>query len=178
MTPICRLAIASVDTAPVLERELAAQAGIGWVGKNTCVIHPGVGSWLLLGEIISTLPLMADEPMSVHCGTCSRCIDACPTHAITGPYQLDATKCISYLTIEYAGEIPEPFHQPIGDWLYGCDICQDVCPHNSKAPAATDATMQLGRITRAECSCNSTLGICGGAVKQRSLREHHHAAFG
>ena len=126
---------AAVDTAPVLERELAARAGIGWVGKNTCIIHPRMGSWLLLGQIITTLPLPPDEPTADHCGTCTRCIDACPTAAITAPYQLDASRCISYLTIEHREEIPKEFQEKIGHWLYGCDICQDVCPHNSKAPA-------------------------------------------
>ncbi len=122
-----------VDTAPILERELAARAGVGWVGKNTCVLQAGVGSWLLLGSIVTTLELPIDEPATDRCGTCRRCIDACPTAAITEPYKLDASKCISYLTIEHRGEIAKEFHQPIGDWLYGCDICQDVCPYNREA---------------------------------------------
>jgi epoxyqueuosine reductase len=128
----------SVDTAPVLERELAARAGIGWMGKNTCIIDPRIGSWLFLGEVITTLPLPADEPMDDHCGVCTRCIDACPTQAITAPYQLDARRCISYLTIEHRDEIPPDLQAGIGDWLYGCDICQDVCPHNRNAPSAID----------------------------------------
>jgi epoxyqueuosine reductase len=132
---------ACVDTAPVLERELAARAGVGWVGKHTGVLNARVGSWLLLGEVITTLALPPDEPATDHCGTCTRCIDACPTGAITAPYELDARRCISYLTIEHRGEIPPEFHQPIGDWLYGCDICQDVCPHNRAAPAATDPAL-------------------------------------
>ena len=131
-----------VDTAPVMEKEFAARAGVGWVGKNTCVIHPQVGSWLLLGEIITTIPLPADEPAIDRCGTCRRCIDACPTAAITAPYQLDARRCISYLTIEHPAPIPEEFHAALGDWLYGCDICQDVCPWNSHAPVSQDPAMK------------------------------------
>ena len=133
---------ACVDTAPVLERELAAGAGIGWVGKHTGVLNAAAGSWLLLGEIVTTLELPPDEPATDHCGTCTRCIDACPTAAITAPYQLDARRCISYLTIEHRDEIPPEFHAAIGDWLYGCDVCQDVCPHNRHAPAATDPALQ------------------------------------
>jgi epoxyqueuosine reductase len=131
-----------VDTAPVLERDVAARAGIGWVGKNCCVINERVGSWLLLGEIITTIDLPVDEPTVDRCGTCTRCIEACPTGAITGPYELDARRCISYLTIEHPEPIPEQFHRQLGPWLYGCDICQDVCPWNRKAPAATDPAME------------------------------------
>jgi epoxyqueuosine reductase len=128
---------AAVDTAPVMEKELAAQAGIGWMGKNTCIINEHIGSWIFLGEIITTLELPADEPAIDRCGTCRRCIDACPTQAITEAYQLDARRCISYLTIEHRQEIAAEFHASIGEWLYGCDICQDVCPWNGKA-IATD----------------------------------------
>jgi epoxyqueuosine reductase len=133
---------ACVDTAPVLERELAARAGVGWVGKHTGVLNAHAGSWLLLGEIVTTLALPPDEPATDHCGTCTRCIDACPTGAIIAPYQLDASRCISYLTIEHRGEIPAELHAPIGDWLYGCDVCQDVCPHNRHAPTTEDPALQ------------------------------------
>jgi epoxyqueuosine reductase len=127
-----------VDTAPILERELAARAGVGWVGKNTCVINPRLGSWLLLGEVVTTIPLPADEPTPDHCGSCTRCLDACPTNALTEPYRIDASRCISYLTIEHRGDVPAEFHGPIGEWLYGCDICQDVCPHNRHAEPTSD----------------------------------------
>jgi epoxyqueuosine reductase len=130
-----------VDTAPVLERELASRAGIGWIGKNTLVIHPRLGSWLLLSEVLTTIELPLDEPITDHCGTCSRCIDACPTAAITEPYKLDARRCISYLTIEHRSEIAEEFHGAIGDWLYGCDVCQDVCPHNQRVEPASDPAL-------------------------------------
>ncbi len=124
----------AVDTAPVMEKELAARAGIGWIGKNTCVLNEHVGSWLLLGEILTTVALPPDNPGIDRCGTCTRCIDACPTGAITEPYQLDARKCISYLTIEHRAEIAPDLAERMDDWLYGCDICQDVCPWNQKAP--------------------------------------------
>ncbi len=127
-----------VDTAPILEKELAARAGIGWMGKNTCIINQNIGSYVLLGQILTTLDLPTDSPVDDRCGSCTRCIDACPTAAITAPYQMDATRCISYLTIEHRGEIAADLHGQIGNWIYGCDICQEVCPWNRKAPATQD----------------------------------------
>ena len=122
---------ACVDTAPILEREVAAGAGLGGIGKHTLLIEPSVGSWLLLGEIVTTLaiePTGSGETIDP-CGTCTRCIDACPTDAIT-PWSVDASRCISYLTIEHRTDIDPSFHSDMGDWLFGCDICQEVCPHN------------------------------------------------
>lgn len=132
-----------VDTGPVLERELASLAGIGWQGKNTMLIHPQLGTWLLLGVVLTTLDLPVDSPMADHCGKCTRCIRACPTDAITAPYQLDATRCISYLTIEFREAIPEQFRPLIGDRIFGCDECLDVCPWNRFAAASHQTSFQL-----------------------------------
>jgi epoxyqueuosine reductase len=130
-----------VDTAPIAERDLSSHAGVGWVGKNTCVINERIGSWLFLGTVLTTLPLPIDSPAVDRCGTCTRCIDACPTRAIT-PYQLDARLCISYLTIEHTGAIDEALQAQMGDWLFGCDICQTVCPWNGRAPVAALLELQ------------------------------------
>lgn len=125
------------DIQPILEREHASRAGLGWIGKHTLLIHPTLGSYTLLGGVLTTLaiaPPNTQQPVTDHCGTCTRCIDACPTQAIT-PYSVDASRCISYLTIERRLPVPAEFHARIGDWLFGCDICQDVCPHNSPRTA-------------------------------------------
>ena len=134
---------ACVDTAPLLEREHAQRAGLGWVGKHTLLIHPGLGSWLCLGGVVTTLPIQpspqsGDSDRRIvpdHCGTCTRCIEACPTQCIKpGGYEIDASRCISYLTIEHRGPIDPDLHGPMGDWIAGCDVCQEVCPFNGGAP--------------------------------------------
>ncbi len=129
---------AYVDSAPVLEKALARNAGLGWIGKHTVLINRRAGSYFFLGELYTDLPLPADEPASEHCGTCSRCIEICPTRAILGPYRLDAKRCISYLTIELRGSIPEDLRAPIGNRIFGCDDCQLVCPWNKFAQATSE----------------------------------------
>jgi epoxyqueuosine reductase len=131
-----------VDTGPVVERVYAKYAGIGWLGKNTCLINQKIGSWLFLGVIVTSLELTPDLPTPDRCGTCTRCIDACPTQALIAPYELDSNRCIAYLTIEKRGTISEELREGMGHQVFGCDICQDVCPWNRKAPSTDQPEFQ------------------------------------
>ncbi len=132
-----------VDTAPLLEREFAQLAGIGWVGKHTLLLNRDMGSWFFLAVLLTDLELTYDRPFATdHCGQCTACLDACPTDAFPRPYVLDATRCISYLTIELREAVPLALRAGIGDWLFGCDVCQDVCPWNRRAPATDEPAFQ------------------------------------
>ncbi len=134
---------AFVDSAPILERDWARRSGMGWIGKNTLLINPKAGSYYFLAEVISDLELVSDHPIDDYCGTCTKCIDACPTDAISeGGYFLDGSKCISYITIERKGAIPEEFKDKMEDWIFGCDICQEVCPWNRFATKHSEAQFE------------------------------------
>lgn len=132
-----------VDTGPVLERELAARAGLGAVGKNTMLLHPEAGSWFLLGELFLSLDLAPDVPLADLCGSCTRCLEACPTGALAEPYRLDSNLCISYWTIEHRGPFPDEVAEMVGDWVFGCDVCQEVCPWNTAPTGADHPELQL-----------------------------------
>ena len=135
-------AFSCVDSGPVQERVFAEQAGLGWIGKNTCVINARLGSWIFLAEVLINVALDPDPPAIDHCGTCTRCLDACPTGAIVEPYTVDATRCLSYLTIEARGAIEPRHRQDIQTHVYGCDICQDVCPWNARAAVSDEPAWQ------------------------------------
>jgi epoxyqueuosine reductase len=132
---------AAVDTSAVLERDLAARAGLGWIGKNTNLIAVGGGSYFFIGIVLTTAALMPDGPATDHCGTCTACLDACPTQAFVGPWVLDARRCLAYLTIEHRGDVADDWKPEMRDWLFGCDVCQEVCPWNRKAPPAREPAL-------------------------------------
>jgi epoxyqueuosine reductase len=167
-----------VDAGPIQEKAFAVQAGLGWMGKHTCVIHPQRGSWMVLGVVLTNAVLEADTPGVDHCGTCTRCLEACPTGAIVEPYVLDATRCLSYLTIERRGMVDSRWRSAVGREVFGCDICQDVCPWNRRAPASDDPVWQ----PRAGLAFPSILDLCavtddewrarlkGSAMRRAGLR--------
>ena len=142
-------AFSCVDNGPVQERVFAEQAGLGWIGKNTCLINPRLGSWLVLGEIFTNLDLESAEAGVDQCGTCTRCLDACPTGAIVEPYVVDSRRCLSYLTIEKKGEVAPEWREAIREQVFGCDICQDVCPWNRRAATSDDPAWQPRELFRA-----------------------------
>ncbi len=160
---------AYVDTGPVLERAFAAQAGLGFIGKNTCLIHPRLGSWLFLGEVLLEVdpPEENRAPVRGGCGTCTRCLDACPTGALVAPYRLDARRCISYLTIEHKGPIPPDLRPLLGDWIYGCDLCQEVCPWQRFARPTGVTAFRPASPERARPSLPALLALDEAGFRER-----------
>ena len=166
---------AFVDTGPVLERAYAAWSGLGFIGKNTCLIHPKMGSWLFLGEILMDIELEpTPEQTSPSCGTCRRCLDACPTGALVAPFVLDARRCISYLTIELKGVIPREFRPLMSNWVYGCDVCQTVCPWQRFAQPTRGRSFRAGR---PDCAAPVLLDLMGMGEKAFQLRYKNSPIF-
>src|SRR5579871_1866063 len=156
-----------VDTAPLLERDFARRAGLGWFGKNTMLLNKRMGSYFFIGALLTNLELSCDSPHTAsHCGTCTACLDACPTQAFVAAGVLDARRCISYLTIEHRGDVPEELRGGLGDWLFGCDVCQEVCPWNRKAPPGTEPALD-GRPELMHVDLIETLGLSEEAFRQR-----------
>jgi epoxyqueuosine reductase len=131
-------AVAVVDTSAIMEKPWAREAGVAWIGKHTNALDPAIGSYFALGVVLTSLELEADAPAPDHCGSCTRCLEACPTQALTAPYRIDASRCISYLTIEHAGPVEASLREGMGDWVFGCDLCQEACPWNREAPASRE----------------------------------------
>jgi epoxyqueuosine reductase len=156
-----------VDTAPLLERDFARRAGLGWFGKNTMLLNKRLGSYFFLGALLTNLELACDAPHTAsHCGTCTACLDACPTQAFVSPGVLDARRCISYLTIEHRGDVPDELRGGLGDWLFGCDVCQEVCPWNRKAPQGTEPALH-GRPQLMQLDLIEILGLSEEAFRSR-----------
>jgi epoxyqueuosine reductase len=156
----------AVDTSALLERDLAARAGLGWFGKNTNLLSPSLGSWFFIGIVLTTAEPAFDEGVADRCGTCTACLDACPTQAFTAPYVLDARRCIAYLTIEHRGPIDESLRPLVGEWGFGCDVCQDVCPWNRKATPATDPAFAPPEVPAVE----ALLALDDAAFRERYRR--------
>jgi epoxyqueuosine reductase len=158
----------AVDALPVFERAWAQRAGVGFVGKNCCLIVPGLGSHVFLAALVTSAELEPDRPMTERCGSCRRCLDRCPTGAFAGPRELDARRCISYLTIERRGPIPVELREPVGDWMFGCDDCQDVCPFNATAPPPAELTEPFAPSGRWDGLCaEDLLSMDEGAFARR-----------